>query len=125
MPGYPDKTYALTQFAIPFGGGLKFAVTENLRFGIELGFRKLFTDYLDDVSTNYVDSATLLNARGPVAVELAYRGDEVGGGNYPTAGRQRGSPKFKDWYYLTGIRISYVINKGRGRKGNALGCPSL
>jgi opacity protein-like surface antigen len=125
LPAYPEsKPYNLTQLAIPFGGGLKFAVTEDLRFGIELGFRKLFTDYLDDVSTNYVDSATLANVRGPVAVELAYRGDEVGGGTYPEDGAQRGSPKFKDWYYLTGIRISYVINNGNGRKNKSkLGCP--
>ena len=53
--GYPDrKKYSLTQFAVPFGGGFKFAVSENLRVGIEMGIRKLFTDYLDDVSKGYM-----------------------------------------------------------------------
>ncbi|MEO6540279.1 MAG: DUF6089 family protein [Ferruginibacter sp.] len=94
---YPaSKLYKLTQFAIPFGGGLKFSLSENLQAGFEIGFRKLFTDHLDDVSTNYVDSATLFAAKGARAVELAYRGDEVTGGpSYPADGSQRGNPKFK------------------------------
>jgi hypothetical protein len=51
---YPDKKpYSLWQPTIPFGGGVKFAITENLRIGFEIGLRKLFTDYLDDVSTSY------------------------------------------------------------------------
>ena len=36
-----------------------------------------FTDYLDDVSTTYVDQAVLAAARGPKAVEMAYRGGEL------------------------------------------------
>ena len=65
IAGYPDsKPYSLTQMAIPFGGGIKFAVNDNLRIGIELGMRKLFTDYLDDVSKNYVDANDLLAAKG-------------------------------------------------------------
>src|SRR5262245_31777613 len=61
---YPNKKdYSLWQPAIPFGGGFKFAINENLRIGIELGLRKLFTDYLDDVSTSYPDQNDLLAAR--------------------------------------------------------------
>ena len=121
---YPDrKPYNLTQFAIPFGAGLKFMVTDNLQVGLEIGLRKLFTDYLDDVSMNYVDSATLFNARGAQSVDLAYRGDEVGGGStYPAEGAQRGNPKYKDWYYFSGLRISYRLNSNRSGKGIA--CPA-
>lgn len=121
---YPDrKPYKLTQFAIPFGGGLKFSLSENLQAGVELGFRKLFTDYLDDVSMNYVDSATLFGQRGQQAVDLAYRGDEVTGGpSYPVDGAQRGNPKFKDWYYFSVIRISYKLNNRKNNKNN-VGCP--
>lgn len=115
---YPDRTpYKLTQFAIPFGAGVKFFLSDNLQAGLEIGLRKLFTDYLDDLSTNYVDSATLFAARGTQAVNLAYRGDEVPGGpNYPTEGAQRGNSKYKDWYYFSGIRVSYRLNnKKSGR----------
>lgn len=122
---YPDRRpYKLTQFAIPFGAGLKFSLSDNLQLGLEVGLRKLFTDYLDDVSVNYVDSATLFAARGSQAVDFAYRGDEVQGNpGYPAAGAQRGNPKYKDWYYFSGIRVSYMFNNKKGGKDN-LSCPA-
>ncbi len=97
LPQYPDqKPYNLTQFAIPVGGGIKFRVSENIILAYEIGFRKTFTDYLDDVSTYYVDQAILQNAKGPLAVEMAYRGNELkGGAPYPPSGTKRGSPKYQ------------------------------
>ena len=75
---YPDrKPYKLSQFSVPFGAGFKLRVSDNVILGYEIGMRKLFTDYLDDVSTTYVDQATLLAAKGPKAVEIAYRSDEL------------------------------------------------
>jgi hypothetical protein len=129
LAGYPDrKIYSLTQLAIPFGGGVKFAVTDKLRIGIEMGVRKLFTDYLDDVSKNYIDPADLLAAKGQLAVDMSYRGDEVAGGDpaYPPKSIQRGSPKNKDYYYFTGIHLTYKVGSGMGggsgRKSRT-GCP--
>lgn len=124
---YPDrKPYSLTQFAIPFGGGVKLRMSDRVQLAVEVGLRKLFTDYLDDVSTNYVDSSILAAARGPLAAELAYRGDELPqGGTYPDAGAQRGSPKHKDWYYTTGLKVSYRLGNGNGTGRNgAVGCPT-
>jgi hypothetical protein len=132
LPGYADRQYSLTQAAIPFGGGVKFAVTDNLHIGLELGLRKLFTDYLDDVSTSYADPAELLAARGQLAVDMAYRGDEVGGGAYPPKGDQRGSSARNDNYYFTGLHLTYRLGNGNGgsvfgggkRSGrNSTGCP--
>lgn len=122
IAGYPDrKAYSLTQAAIPFGGGFKFALSENLHAGVEIGFRKLFTDYLDDVSTSYIDANDLLAAKGQLAVDMSYRGDEVTGGNpsYPAKTQQRGNPKNKDFYYFTGIHLTYRLGAGNG--GNAGG----
>lgn len=103
LPGVPD--YKLRQFSIPFGGGIQWAINDNKRIGIVLGFRKTFTDYLDDVSTNYVDELVLAANRGQKAADIAYRADELPNGNqvYPAGGTQRGSPKNKDWYYFTGV----------------------
>ena len=123
LPQYPDRMpYSLTQFAIPYGGGIKFRVNENIVLAYEIGFRKTFTDYLDDVSATYVDQATLQNAKGGLAVEMAYRGNELkGGAPYPVTGTTRGNPKSKDVYYYTGIRVSIAIISrhdgfyGRGR----------
>jgi hypothetical protein len=124
LPQYPgQKPYSLTQFAIPFGAGIKFRVSENVVLAYEVGFRKTFTDYLDDVSTYYVDQTVLQNAKGPLAVELAYRANELKGGNstYPASGTVRGGPKYKDMYYYSGIRVSIALLTkrdgyyGRGR----------
>ena len=109
---YKDrKEYKLRQFAIPFGGGFQWAISDNKRIGIVLGFRKTFTDYLDDVSTTYVDEMDLAAHKGQKAANIAYRGDELpGGAPYPADGSPRGNPKSKDWYYFTGITFRVRIN---------------
>jgi Domain of unknown function (DUF6089) len=123
------NNYSLTQFAIPFGAGVKMPISNNINVGLEVGLRKLFTDYLDDVSTTYVDESLLLANRGATAVELAYRGGELKTGSpvYPPAGEQRGSPKNKDWYYFTGLTISIGLGNGNGGFGghrrSEYGCP--
>lgn len=131
LPG--KNYYNLTQLAIPFGGGVKLSLSENINVGLEVGFRKLFTDYLDDVSTSYVDQALLLTNRGAKAVELAYRGNELkNGGTYPPGGTMRGSSKHKDWYYFTGLTISFRLvgrnggsgGNGGGGKHSGYGCPA-
>lgn len=98
------KDYKLRQFSIPFGGGFQWAINDNKRIGFVLGFRKTFTDYLDDVSTTYVDELVLAANRGQKSADIAYRSDELpGGGPYPAGGTPRGNPKSKDWYYFTGL----------------------
>jgi len=105
------NNYKLTQLSVPFGGGVKLSLSDKLNVGFEVGIRRLFTDYLDDVSSTFVDENLLLANRGSKAVELSYRGDEFKGGSqtYPPAGQQRGSPAFKDWYYFTGLTLSYRL----------------
>jgi len=130
---YPDrKPYKLTQFAIPFGGGIKFRINYNTVLSYEIGLRKLYTDYLDDVSTRYVDQFVLAQERGLKAVEMAYRAGEVKGGDptYPADGTIRGGSRYKDWYYMQGLTLTIGINNGKGsfgsgRRGgrNGLDCP--
>jgi len=123
---YPDKKlYANNQLAIPFGGGVKLALSDKLQIGLEVGLRKLFTDYLDDVSGNYADSTILATARGAQAANFAYRGSEIPGTlGYPAEGSQRGNPKFKDLYYTVGLKVSYLLSNrnGQSRKSKT-GCP--
>lgn len=134
LPGY-EKSYSLTQLALPFGGGIKYNISESVRIALEVGIRKLFTDYLDDVSGNYADPNDLLTNVGQQAVDLSYREDElaIGDPNYPPKGETRGSPKYKDYYYLTGLHLtftlpggnnerSYNTKKGRDKR---YGCPTV
>lgn len=105
LPGGP-RPYKTTQLNIPFGLGALYAINEDIRVGIEFGYRKTFTDYIDDVSGEYYEEAGLFAGRGATAVELAYRGDEVGMGPYPVAKTNRGSPKYKDGYYYAALTIT-------------------
>lgn len=127
------KNYKLTQFSVPIGCGAEYSLDEDKRIGIEFGYRKIFTDYLDDVSNNYVDKATLLNARGAKAVELAYRGNEIHTGPYPAAGLSRGNSKNKDGYYYVTLTytVRLIFDKYKhiagllpGKKEKRVGCPA-
>jgi hypothetical protein len=105
------KPYNLTQLSIPFGAGVKLSLTDNINVGLEIGIRKLFNDYIDDVSNTYIDPNVLLANRGAKALELAYRGDELKDGNqtYPRIGQIRGNPIYGDWYYFSGLTLSYRL----------------
>jgi len=127
---YPGRRpYALTQLAIPFGGGIKFRISDGVTLAYEIGMRKTFTDYLDDLSTTYVDQAALLAAHGPEAVEMAYRGNEIkNGGTYPPDGTIRGGHKWKDWYYMSGLRVTIALNNHQSqsmhhRHNGVIDCP--
>ncbi len=122
--------YNKNQFSIPFGGGVKFALNENIQLAFEIGMRKTNTDYLDDVSTTYIDQNILFLNRGQQAVDLAFRGDELKAGLiYPADGSQRGSPKNKDWYYFSGLNICFRLNSNNGgvnisKSKSKTGCPT-
>ena len=131
VPGVSN--YKLTGFSIPIGFGFNYALNEDMRLGLEFGYRKVFTDYLDDVSTNYVDKSTLLAARGQTAVDLAWRGDEYNGAPYPPGGRERGHADQKDGYYFIALTytVRYFFDKYKqivglpsGRKEKKVGCPA-
>ena len=92
IPG--TKKYSRLEACFPVGGGLRMGVGFTSSIFAELGYRVTFTDYIDDVSTSYVDYESLVAQNGSLAGELAYRGD----GTYPQ-GRNRGN-KFNDDHYL-------------------------
>jgi hypothetical protein len=129
LAAYPNKkNYSLTQLSIPFGGGIRWRLGDNMMLSYEIGLRKTSTDYLDDVSSKYVDQFALAAERGAKAVELAYRGNEKGGPPYPVEGTIRGGEKYKDWYYVSGLTLSIGINSNKGFRGfggnkGRTGCP--
>jgi hypothetical protein len=73
----------------------------------ELSGRLLFTDYLDDVSTAYVNSQTLQMHKGEKAVELAVRQQPTSGVRPFREGDVRGNPEINDWYFFSGIKFLY------------------
>ncbi|MDA0777750.1 MAG: DUF6089 family protein [Bacteroidetes bacterium] len=96
------KGYKTFQLAIPMGAGVKHAVNENIIVGFEVGWRKTFTDHLDDVSTVYPSLP-------PNSRTLSDRSWEVteDGLSKASQGDMRGDPNLKDWYFQTAFTISY------------------
>ena len=56
---YGIKPYSLWQVSIPFGLGVRYRLGEALDISADITFRWLFTDYIDDISRNYVDLGVL------------------------------------------------------------------
>lgn len=108
---YNDREkYALTQISIPFGLGIKHALDNHWVIGAEFGLRATFTDYLDDVSTTYVEEEILVAAYGQISYELSNRTDEILD-NPPDLGPTdpRGNPTTNDWYMFGGLTITYTV----------------
>lgn len=105
LPG--KKNYASTQVSMPFGGGVKINLTNRFGLAIEWGLRKTFTDYLDDISSIYVQPEILKIANGTNAVTLSDPNSQNNEQTVDMTGYQRGNTKRKDLYSFAGIILTY------------------
>ena len=131
------KPYSLLQVAVPFGVGARFRINEVLDFWADIGFRYTFTDYLDDVSKEYVDLSKLQAkdaSKSKLAEAMSYRTNEVWGDpsanpsahfypatstsgafytwpGYGSVGKDnnRGHSTSKDVYMVTSLKITYIL----------------
>ncbi|MFT4667511.1 MAG: opacity protein-like surface antigen [Polaribacter sp.] len=102
--GTEGVDYKLFQFGIPLGLGAKYALNDTWNIGLEAGARLTFTDYLDDVSSAFLDENTLLQNGGELAVAL---GNRSTGDDAFQIGDAGGNPDKKDMYFMVGLTISY------------------
>lgn len=117
MNEYPDrKEYSLIQKEIPLGFGFKYYIKENMYIGLELMHRQLFTDYIDDVSTGYIDPILFDSYLSPAdavkAKRLYYRGSYQNAVSNPGLIQtfQRGDPTDKDAFFSSILRIGWRLN---------------
>ena len=96
----PTEDYRLSTLVIPFGGGVKYILSEQLTLGMELGFRPTTSDYLDKLDSTLPSLPRYDSPIDPTSPALSK------GLNY-------GSPNTKDWYYFLGLTLSYTITKAR------------
>src|SRR5436190_2488832 len=113
---YPThKEYKLSQMNLLFGCGLKYEINQMLNARLEIVQRKLFTDYLDDVSTEYINPDLFPNYLTPVqasiATQLHDRQGELSPSHITTPGYQRGDPKDNDSYFSLQAKISFMIGR--------------
>ena len=108
--GVTTSKYLNHQISIPFGLGFKANLTNRLAIGVEYGFRKTFTDFLDDASGIYPDRAIM---EEEVSKNWATVADPSLSGN-DNSGYQRGNSKNKDWYSVFGLYLTFQLNQSCG-----------
>ena len=99
------EAYNRTQIVVPVGGGIKVKAGPFFNFVLEGGYRKTFTDHLDDVSTVHPDKSTWTN---PIRVALSDRGPEIDAAP-KLPGSIRGNPDKKDGYFLMNFKVEYYL----------------
>ena len=116
---YPDrKPYGTMALCIPFGVGVKYNLTERVNIGFEIVHRFTNTDYLDDVSSTFVDPSIfpkLPDGTASIAELLQDRSYETGEpiGFLNGTPRQRGYPKQKDQYIMAELTFSFNLTSYR------------
>jgi hypothetical protein len=116
MAEYPNsKPYKLTQMNVLYGGGVKYFISDRVNAGVELLYRKTFSDYIDDVSQNYIDPTKFSKYLSAADAGLAYKlSDKSKGIIYPgmtryPAGTQRGDTKDADTYFSVVLKVGFRL----------------
>jgi opacity protein-like surface antigen len=128
LPGF-DSKYNRIALAIPFGAGAKFQLNEEMNISLDILARRTFTDYIDDVSTNYVAFDELAAGNGLLAAQLANRVGESLGQTEPVSfptGTQRGGANIKDYYLTAMVTVTFKLNRNVqlfGRHRHRTDCP--
>lgn len=104
-------SYSQLQPSIPIGFGIKTLASNTKNaggwiVGLEVLFRKTYTDYLDDTKSTYGDFKTISNNQGVGAAQYA-QPQVLNGGQKVAQGTMRGDTHLKDWYYFMGLTLSY------------------
>ncbi|TNE31555.1 MAG: hypothetical protein EP346_00505 [Bacteroidetes bacterium] len=101
----PSNYYPLATWSIPFGMGYRWNVGDSWSMAIECGFRRTFTDYMDDVSGTYVNPDIIRAEHGDIAAALSNRTDRP----YELIDYARGNDQTDDWYVFTGVHLYFEL----------------
>ena len=134
-PKWYDKAFGKTSpigISIPFGMGVKFALSRRMAGTVEWRMQKTFTDYLDDVATVYpdddkhacfIDNGLYYDLTDPTAtpsgIPVNAEGNpiESPNGRY-TSNQQRGNSAFNDWFGMARVSLTWKFNLPDGRGCN-------
>lgn len=111
---YPGRNaYRLRQSNIPIGAGIRYQASAILTIRLELVYRKLWTDYLDDVSKTYSDPANFNRHSSQTFAHLATRlaDRRLISSSVYEAGDIRGNPKNKDAYFSGMVKIGVTLGR--------------
>jgi len=109
------KPYKLSQVNYPVGAGVKYEISPAFNLRLELVHRILTTDYLDDVSTTYIEpdlfTKYLPGTQALYAELLADRQRELNPGHITTPNEQRGDPTSKDAYFSIQLKLGFSFGR--------------
>lgn len=105
--------YKKLVFNIPMGAGVYFTIEKKHRLGLEVNYRKTFTDYLDDISGSYPSEPDNDFERGLILrtneLDPALLASDPGVANSHTWGAKRGENTNKDAYLTVSLSYAYVL----------------
>ncbi|PHI19921.1 hypothetical protein CEQ90_10240 [Lewinellaceae bacterium SD302] len=117
-PNYDPARYSLNEIVLNVGGGLRWRVSEKFVLGLEIGGRRVASDYLDDVSNTQVDYLDILENTGSQAAEFSNPNianpTDVRGQTYTRGG------EFADWFFHGGLTVGITL--GEGSSNGKTGC---
>jgi hypothetical protein len=103
------EPYNRISLSVPVGFGMNFLIDRNWGVGFEYGIRYTMTDYIDDVSTTYVDEDLFTD---PIAQYFADRSDDWVGA---APNEQRGNSRYNDAYMFMTFNVTYILRpRGHG-----------
>ncbi len=116
MTEYPDRpNYKLSQINFAAGIGAKYEINSLFNARLELNYRILTTDYLDDVSTNYIDPNLFYSYLSPnqaaIAQQLYNRKAEINPSDITNIGDQRGDPSDNDAFFTIQLKIGMTLGR--------------
>ena len=117
LPGGPAE-YSRFTASVPLGIGFTYGISALWRIGMELSYQITFTDYLDDVSTDYYDPEVLAAQFGPQSALAA--NPAIANHAWFGPGQQRGNPDDNDAYFFANITLTRNITYPASKRGKTV-----
>lgn len=122
LPNGPS-VYNNYGICIPFGVTAHIIFNREISIGMEINYRKTFTDYLDDVSGVYYDKSAIANAYGAKAAYFADPNKGLvpgqtnsGNSELGSVAQKRGDPTQNDAYLTLQLTLGYILKTKKTRR---------
>lgn len=124
-PGFPPE-YKLTQMNIPVGVGVRYDLSDRLALSGEVLDRITHTDYIDDVSTVFLQPSVFYAHEPPSLAAMSVAMSNKSG--LPiSAFSTRGDSKHNDAYFSAVVRVIWKFGNSDswfGRASSQVRCPT-
>ena len=104
---------------MPLGCGIKYEISAVITVRFEIVYRKLWTDYLDDVSKTYINETVFDHHMAPSQAALARKVADRRLTSDPAyladPGSKRGNDKNNDAYFTFNLKTGLVLGRSKRR----------